>query len=172
MRRPDPVEAAGTKRAQRGSMLLAIVFFMVVGSALAAALLSVTRHQAADVALDVHGARAYWAARSAIEWGTYQVLDPNNAQGLTAGQLPGCFASPKALALPGDLAGFTVTVSCQRHPASGAHEEQLNLVATYVLAATASSGAAGAPDRVERRIEARVVKCKAPVVGVAPGYEC
>jgi len=153
-------------------MLLAIVFFMVVGGALAAAVLSVSRYQGTDVALDLQGMRAYWAARSAIEWGTYQVLDPNNTQGLAADQLPACFASPKTLALPGDLASFTVTVSCQRYPGSGSHEEQQNRVAGYLLTATASFGAAGSPDRVERRVESRVVKCKSPIAGSAPDYAC
>ena len=41
-------------------------------------------------------ARAYWAARSALEWAAYQVIDPDNSQGLAADQLPACFASPKA----------------------------------------------------------------------------
>jgi len=171
MRRPDP-RRRRAPAAQRGSMLLAIVFFMVVGGALAAALLSVQRFQSSDFASDLQGERAYWAARSGIEWGTYQVLDPNNAQALAASALPACFASPKTLALPGDLAAFTVTVTCARHPSSGSHEEQQNRVAGYVLVATASFGTVGAPDRVERRIESRVIKCKNPVAGTAPNYEC
>ncbi len=92
---------------ERGSMLLIIIFFMVVGGALAAGVLAATRSQSQEVALDVQGARAYWAARSALEWGAFQVIDPDNSQGLAADQLPACFASPKSLGLPGDLASFT-----------------------------------------------------------------
>ncbi|UCE30198.1 MAG: hypothetical protein JSW68_08825 [Burkholderiales bacterium] len=153
-------------------MLIVILFFMVAGGALAAAVLATVRGQSSAAALDLQGARAYWAARSAIEWGTYQVLDPNNVQALLPDQLPACFSSPKSLTLPGDLSGFGVTLTCQRFPASGAHEEQQNRVAGYQLVATASWGASGAPDRVERRIESRVIKCKAPVTGTAPDYGC
>lgn len=178
MLRPDPLGRSpvpaglATRRAMRGSMLLALVFFMVVGGALAAAVLAVTRYQATDAALDVQSARAYWAARGAIEWGTWMVLDPANQQALPADQLPACFASPRALALPGDLAGFTVTLTCERFPAAGAHEEQQNRVVGYRLVATASQGGAGSPDRVERRIESRVVKCKNPIAGTAPDFAC
>ncbi len=157
---------------QRGAMLIVILFFMVVGGLLAAAVLSVVRNQSTSAALDLQGVRAYWAARSGIEWGAYQVLDPDNALGLAPDQLAPCFASPKALSLPGDLAAFSVEVTCQRSPASGSHEEQQNRVAGYLIVATASSGAAGSPERVERRIESRVTKCKAPVTGSAPDYEC
>jgi Tfp pilus assembly protein PilX len=160
------------RRAQRGSMLLVILFFMVVGGMLAAALVSVVGTQTASSALDLHGVRAYWAARSASEWAAYQVLDPQNTQALGPDQLPACFTSPKTLALPGDLAGFSVEITCQRFPASGSHEEQQNRVVGYLLVATASSGAAGSADRVERRIESRVSKCKAPITGSAPDYEC
>ncbi|MCL4747709.1 MAG: hypothetical protein KJZ83_20180 [Burkholderiaceae bacterium] len=153
-------------------MLLAIVFFLVAGGALAAAVLSIARFQATAGALDVQGVRAYWAARSAIEWGTFQVLDPNNSQALAADQLPACFASPKTLALPGELAAFTVSLSCQRFPSSGSHEEQQNRLAGYVLVATATQGAPGSPDRIERVVESRVVKCKAPVTGAAPDFGC
>jgi MSHA biogenesis protein MshP len=153
-------------------MLLALVFFMVVGGVIAAAVLGIARFQAGGAALDVQGVRAYWAARSAIEWAAYKVLDPDDALALPPDQLPGCFDSPHTLALPGDLAVFTVTVSCERHPATGSHEEQQNRVVGYLLTATASSGAPGAADRVERRIESRVIKCKSPLGGTAPDYAC
>ena len=42
------------RRAQRGSMVLVILFFMVVGGMLAAALVSVVGTQTASSALDLH----------------------------------------------------------------------------------------------------------------------
>jgi len=160
------------RRRESGSMLLIIVFFMVVGGALAAGVLAATRSQSQTSALDVQGVRAYWAARSALEWAAYQVSDPDNTQGLGASQLPACFASPKALALPGDLGAFTVSVSCARQPAVGSHEEQQNRIVGYVLTATASSGGAAAPDRIERQVQTTVIRCKNPVAGSAPDYPC
>ena len=157
---------------ERGSMLLVVVFFLVVGGALAAGVLGATRAQFEEVALDARALRAYWAARSALEWGTFQVIDPDNGQGLAADQLPACFASPRVLTLPGDMAAFSVSVSCSRSPASGSHEEGQNRVVVYVLTATASAGAAGAADRVERRVQSTLVKCKSPLGGSAPDYAC
>ena len=169
---PRPYLAGARARsAQRGSMLLAVVFFMVVAGFLAATMLSTLRNRSASTALDVQGTRAYWAARSALEWGAYHVIDPLNAQALGASVLPACFASPKSLALPGDLAGFAVSITCQRHPATGSHEEGTNRVAGYLLVATASWGATGSAERVERRIEARVTKCKNPNAS-GPDHAC
>ena len=157
---------------ERGSMLLIIIFFMVVGGALAAGVLAAARSQSQEVALDVQGTRAYWAARSALEWAAYKVIDPDNSQSLAASELPACFVSPKALVLPGDLAAFAVSLSCVRQPATGSHEEQQTRVVGYVLTATASSGASGSADRVERRIQTTLIKCKNPIAGTAPDYPC
>lgn len=100
------------------------------------------------------------------------MIDPLNAQALGASVLPACFASPKSLALPGDLAGFAVSITCQRHPATGSHEEGTNRVAGYLLVATASSGGhRQCRERVERRIEARVTKCKNPNAS-GPDHAC
>jgi len=156
---------------QRGAMLLAVVFFMVVAGFLAATMLSTLRNRSASTALDVQATRAYWAARSALEWGTYHVIDPLNSQGLGASALPACFASPRSLALPGDLAGFAVSLTCERFPATGAHEEGTHRVAGYRLVATASWGAAGTAERVERSIEARVTRCKNPNAA-GPDHAC
>ena len=53
----------------------------------------------------------------------------------------------------------------------GAHEEGTNRVAGYRLVATASWGAAGTAERVERSIEARVTKCKNPNAA-GPDHAC
>lgn len=160
-------------RRQRGSMLLVIVFFMIAGGALAAGILAAMRGQSVSVALDLQGVRAYWAASSALEWGVYKVLDPDNTQALAAEVLPACFTSPYALVLPGEMAAFTISMTCQRLPATGSHEEQQNRLTAYVLTATASSGAVGSADRVERQIQTIVMKCKNPVAGsAADGYAC
>ena len=100
------------------------------------------------------------------------MIDPDNTQALAADQLPACFASPRGLALPGDMAAFTVTLSCVRQPATGSHEEQQSRVVGYVLTATATSGSAGSADRVERQVQTTVIKCKHPIAGSAPDYAC
>ena len=91
---------------------------------------------------------------------------------MAADQLPACFASPKSLGLPGDLASFTVTLTCVRQPGTGSHEEQQTRVVGYVLTATASSGSGASADRVERQVQTTVIKCKNPIAGSAPDYAC
>ncbi|MEW6415431.1 MAG: hypothetical protein AB1482_09285, partial [Pseudomonadota bacterium] len=95
---------------------------------------------------DVHGARAYQAARAGIEWAAWQVNDP---QGLQVAPTP-CPASPTSLALGGTLAGFAVTVECSR----SLETDGPATVAVYRVVSTATAGAAGEIDFVERRIEA------------------
>ena len=51
---------------------------------------------------------ALGAALAGLDWGSYQVL--------RAGGQPACFGT-KSLALPEELAGYTVTISCLRTPA-------------------------------------------------------
>ena len=56
------------------------IFLLVVLSLLGAFIVSVTGLQQSSQQLDVQGVRAYQAARAGIEWGAWQVLDPNNNQ--------------------------------------------------------------------------------------------
>ena len=106
---------------QSGFSVVAAIFLLVVLATLAVIIASVTGIQQASSQLDILGARAYQAARTGIEWGAYQVLDPNNnlnAANCTSGVagapvLSNCPASPTNLGgLQGSLAPFTVTVTC------------------------------------------------------------
>lgn len=160
---------------ERGFALLAAIFLLVVIAAMGAFAVSLSANAHATGAVAVMGARAYEAARTGIEWAAYQVRDPNYMLAPGASNLPACFASPTTLALPAAMGSFTVQVTCTRYPAIGAspnyHEEGDKRSAYYVVTSTASAGIVGSADYVERRLEARIEKCKDPTAA-GPGYVC
>lgn len=118
---------------QQGFALATAIFLLVVLAALGAAMLTFSSAQHVGSALDVQGARALQAARAGIEWGAYQALRGAGCGGTT-------FA----------LDGFSVTVTASP-TASGA-------LTACQLTSTASIGSIGAINRVERQLQATVVK--------------
>jgi MSHA biogenesis protein MshP len=159
---------------ERGFALIAAIFLLVIIAAMGAFAVSLSANAHATAAVAVMGARAYEAARAGVEWAAYQVRDPNNTLAPGATNLPDCFADT-SLAMPPGLDAFTVQVNCQRFPSFGAapnfHEEGYERMAVYVVTSTASFGTPGASDYVERRLEARIEKCKDPDAP-APAYGC
>ena len=109
---------------QAGFSIIAAIFLLVVLALLAAFIASVTGMQQSSGQLDVLGVRAYQSARAGMEWGAYQVLDPNNT--LNATDCTGATTKPTmpvcpgpggttnlaASTLVGSLSPFTVTVRC------------------------------------------------------------
>lgn len=91
------------RRRARGVSLVTAIFLLVVLSGIGAAVVTLSTAQHTSSAYDVLGARAYEAARSGVDYGMYQWF-PNR----------GCATT--SLALPGTLAGFTVTVQCVYTP--------------------------------------------------------
>lgn len=156
---------------QSGFSVVAAIFLLVVLATLAVIIASVTGIQQASSQLDILGARAYQAARTGIEWGAYQVLDPNNnlnPANCTSGVagapvLSNCPASPTNLGgLQGSLAPFTVTVTCAL--AADTTEGNRN-VRTFTITATACNQAGPCPavpasaEYVDRQIQATLSKC-------------
>ena len=158
----------------RGFALITAIFLLVILGSFAAFAVTFSTHSAATHALSVQSARGYEAARAGLEWATYQVKDPNGTIAPGATNLPDCFAA-KTLALPASMGGFTVQVTCTRYPAFSAspnfHEEGGKRSVYYVVISTATFGAVGSVDYVERRLESRVEECK-DAAGSAPTYAC
>ena len=160
----------GLKKQQHGIALPAMVFMVVmVGLMLSAGLLLITQSQHSQ-SLQLQTARALAAAKSGTEWGLWKVSDPTGALGLAGDTLPPCFAS-QALTLPTPLDGLTVQVSCTREPGTGSVDEGGLRLASYRVLAVAGSGSSGAPDFVQRQVEARHTVCKNPGAN-APLYAC
>jgi len=165
----------GRPHSQRGFAFIAALFLLVVLGAFVGFVISISMNAQTSGALAVQGTRAYEAARAGVEWATYQVLDPRTAINGAITTPPDCFASPSSPTLPGDLAQFSLTVTCTRYPAYTAspnyYEEASLRVAVYDVIATATQGTPGAADYVERQLQVRIEQCKNPN-GTASLYGC
>ena len=131
---------------------------------------------------DVHGVRAYQAARAGIEWGAWQVLDPNhtlNPATCSPVVLPGCPAASTNLSgLDGSLSPFTVTVTCSAVINAPTTEGNREIGAYQIIATACNQPSAGAcPNAspaagyVERQLQATLSKCKDPTA-TAPRCAC
>ena len=126
----------------RGFALVSAIFILVVLALLGAMMVALSTTQQIGQARDLFGTRAYFAARAGIEWGVYAALR-NSA----------CAPSTTLPALAGSAAGFAIVVTCS---VSGPFDEGGTPVRVYQLTSTATRGAAGAPDQVERQLQAQV----------------
>ena len=101
----------------------------------------------------LQSAKAYYAARSGIEWGAYEALNNGCAAANNPGLMPG-----------GTLAGFTVNVTCaDPNPAGYYYESQLNppTYHVYVITATAHTTIAfGSPGYASRRIRVTITNAQ------------
>ena len=126
----------------QGFALVSAIFILVVLALLGAMMVALSSTQHVGQARDLFGSRAYFAARAGIEWGVYAALR-NNA----------CAPSTTLPALAGSAAGFAVVVTCSL---SGPFDEGGASVRVYQLTSTATRGAVGSPEQVERQLQAQV----------------
>ena len=163
-----------------GFSVVAAIFLLVVLSLLAGLIASVTGMQQASGQLDVLGVRAYDSARAGVQWGAYQVLDPNNTLNPASCSplaMPSCPASPTHLSsLGGSLAGFTVSVACTQTADTTEGNRNVRVFRIVATACNQPSGgsypnAAPATDYVERQLQAVVSKCK-DETAAAPRCSC
>ena len=99
-------------RRQRGFLVIAAVFLLVVLAGLVAYLSTVSTTSQAASAADQNSARAYQAARAGIEWGAFQLL--RTAGGFKTGCDGVTATATSNLTFPSTLAPFTATVTCTR----------------------------------------------------------
>ena len=156
---------------QRGVSIISAIFLLLLFAALAAFMVSLTGTANISSAQDVQGSRAYQAAQAGIEWGLYEVLDPANSSVVAPGNaawpnMPGC---PNGALV---IEGFNVAVSCNPVvPQDYLEAGDSRSIRVYRLVSTASLGAVGAANYVERQIQVTVSKCRARDAA-PPGYEC
>lgn len=171
MKRP-PISLS---RRQRGVSLISGIFIFLLLVTLAALMVKLTATAHTTAAEDVLGARAYQAARGGIEWGLYQVLDPDNTVASTAvsaqAALVACFCPSVALPLcpginqasvPG--LGAAVSVSC----AASDYQEGSKRLRIYRITSTATLPGPGLV--IERQLEVTAEKCR-DGAATAP-YDC
>jgi len=141
------LEAAPCGYQERGFALVIAIFIVVVLALIGIMMVTIGGVQRATAAAAAQGTRAYYAARSGIEWGAFQAIQNNNCALLTN----------FALAAPG-LNGFNVTVQC----ISTQHKERSDTYNVYVITSTATSGAFGTSDYVSRQLQITVTNAPVP----------
>ena len=140
----------GAKSSQ-GFGIISAIFLLVVLSALGAFIVNISSGQHVSSAADLRGAQAYQAARAGVEWGAYQVLDPNSTAAVaTPVACPGATFSP--------FPGFSTTVTC----VLSTHTEGGNNIGVYRFTSTATAGTIGTIDYVSRVLQVTVAKCLDP----------
>jgi MSHA biogenesis protein MshP len=137
-------------RTESGFVLPTAIFLLVILAALGGYMVSLSRTSHLSSALDIQGSRAYQAARAGIEWAAWQVVDPQTQPPISTTPCP----ADTTLTLAGTLAAFEVDVTCIRTPAT----DGADAVAIYQITSTATSGAIGEVDYVERQIQASFSK--------------
>jgi MSHA biogenesis protein MshP len=149
-----PNRAAGPDAANAGRALacasseagfsaVTAIVILVILAVLGAAIVAITGTRSASLAQDVLGSRAYQAARAGIEWGAFQIRNPENTNAAPPGPYTAQYACPgpaTSFSLGGGLAEFTVTVQCT----STTHTEFGNLITIYQLVATSCNLPVGA----------------------------
>ena len=134
-------------RPERGFALVAALFLMVVIALVVATMSRLAVNQNADGDLALQQARAYQAARAALEWGINQVRSSAS---------PGkCPAGPPPSLAGGNLAEFTVTLACTARNYTDEGGQPLSL---FELEASADNGAPDARvDYAWRRLTVTVM---------------
>jgi MSHA biogenesis protein MshP len=141
------------RRLQQGFSIVSAIFLLVVLAFLGAAMVTFSTSQQQSSALDVMGVRAYQASRAGIEWGAFQILQSGVAGGAFA---TACQPGPTTSALvagtlAGTLSGYAVAVNCTSVAVADANAAG-GTATVYQLTSTATRGAAGTADYVERQI--------------------
>ena len=167
--RAGPAGAGVSVPPQAGFAAITAIIILVIFAILGAAMLTISGTRHISLALDVLGSRGYQAARSGIEWGAYQVLNPENTSNPTRYDCTAPITTSFALA--GELTGFTATVSCH----STDYTEHANTIRIFRLQSTACNKPSGAApgtcppspavtsiEYVERQVTAVLETCRRP----------
>lgn len=127
----------------KGFALISAIFLLVVISALGLFAVTISNTQQKNSVMDALGSRAYQAAKTGIEWGSYQIT-----------KVGGACAASTSLTMPAgtQLSAFTVTVNCS----STTHTEGTNTFSIYQLTSIASTGTMGSINYVERQLQAAI----------------
>ena len=131
----------------KGFMLPVAIFLLVTLAALVGYAMRLSLLAQMGTIQDVQGANAYLAARAGVEWAAYQVLSPGSVG------MQGCVASPTTLTIN----NFTVLVTCDQTVLQDKGATQN--IGIYSITSTASVGAIGAQDRIERQIAVTLSRC-------------
>ena len=123
---------------ETGFSAVTAIVILVILAVLGAAIVTITGTRSAAAALDVLGSKAYQAARAGIEWGAFQVRNPENTNNPV--RYDCTVPATTHIALAGVLTGFTVSVQCSSTDST----EFGNSLRIFQLVATACNIPVGA----------------------------
>jgi len=155
----------------RGFSIVTAIFLLVILAGLGAFMVVFTGLQQNTLTADVVGVRAYYAARSGINWALYRALDPDNTIAPGAAAFAPCPAGT-INTMGGSLTPFTVVVTCNPFDTTEANRN----IRVYQITATACNQATcpavtPAAGYIERSVVVTVAKCKDPTAA-GPRYTC
>lgn len=137
------------KNSQKGFMLIAAMFLLIVLSFLGIAMTTMATVRDQEVAMDTMGTRAYQAALAGLEWVSFQVANsPINAVAPAA-----CAPTISQGNLGGALSKFAVAVTCQ----TTAVTEYGATVWIYNITSSATTGSIATNDYVRRDVSIRMM---------------
>ncbi len=128
---------------QRGFVLMSAIFLVVVLAALGAFMVTFSNTQHLTSALDIQGSRAYWAARTGVEWAVSRIAAP---------AAPVCPASPTLF----NVDDFSLVVECSSH---GYNEGGITKTVFSITSGASSGGNVGSLGYIERSISATIEFC-------------
>lgn len=125
----------------KGFALISAIFLLVVIAALGLFAVTISNTQQQNSVMDALGSRAYQAAKTGLEWGSYQI---------TKGGVTSCSSFPQPSMPAGtQLSAFTVSVTCN----VTTHTEGSNTFSIYQLTSIATTGTVGSSNYFERQLQ-------------------
>lgn len=142
-------------RGQRGFLVIAGVFLVVVLAGLVLYLTTVSSTSQAASAADLNSARAYQAARAGAEWGVFQILQ--NAGGAFKTSCDGGTTTSN-LTFGSTLAAFTARVKCTStaYSESGTSAKSYSIESNACNSAPCPNSSAVSATYVERQVTVTV----------------
>jgi MSHA biogenesis protein MshP len=137
---------------QKGFVLVSAIFVIVILALIGTYIVSIAAISSSSSTFSLQGVKAYYAAKSGLEWGIYRVA-PSAASG---GAPPyNCPAASTTLNLTqGGLGGFTVVVTC----AQSSFTESGISYNVFRLNSTATFGVLSSPDYASRQLYTTIIQ--------------
>jgi len=141
-----------SKYRQNGFAIVSAIFILIILSLIGTYIVSISTLNQESGAITTQGVRAYYAAKSGLEWGTYKV-----APSSTSGGAPpyNCPASPTTLTFTqGGLNNLSATVICT----SSSFNEDGQSYNVFQLNSTGQFSTAGNSDYASRQLYATIIQ--------------
>jgi MSHA biogenesis protein MshP len=124
---------------QAGFSLLSAIFILAVLAVISAFVLDISAVSRSTATYSLQGQRAYFAAKSGVDWGIYKIVTTPSA----------CPATTTINLTQGGLNGFSVQVTCSVN----SFTEGTTNYNMFTITGFATKGSFGSADYVSRRVQ-------------------